>query len=240
MIVLGLDTSTADTAVGLFSDTDGLPITLAAAHRPAPGQRPGHAEQLLGLAAGVLHEASLTWGAVDRIAVGVGPGTFTGLRIGIATARGLAQAAGCALVGVSSLHGLAEAAGEPERPVLAAIDARRGELYAAAWAAGRAILPPRTVKPDDLPALVAELGGTTSAAPLAVGDGALLRRTELESAGLEVPPAGDPRHHVDGLALCRLARYAPATGRDDVLPDYIRAPDAIRTADREAAAAARA
>ncbi|MCW3039982.1 MAG: hypothetical protein JWM31_1887, partial [Solirubrobacterales bacterium] len=50
----------------------------------------------------------------------------------------------------------------------------------------------------------------------------------------------DPRHHVDGLALCRLARYAPAAGREDVLPDYLRAPDAVRTADRVAAAAAAA
>lgn len=235
MIVLGLDTATADTAVGLFSDTDGLPLALTRRHEPAPGDRPGHAEQLLGLAGELLHGASLTWGAVDRIAVGVGPGTFTGLRIGVATARALAQAAGCQLAGVSTLEALAHAAGTDRQTVLACVDARRGELFVGAWSAAAQVLPTQAVAPAGLPALLASLDGRC----LAVGDGAVQQRALLTPVA-DVPPDADPRHHVDGLALCRLARFAPAGARDEVLPDYVRAPDAVRTVDRDAAAAAAA
>lgn len=237
MIILGLDTATADTAVGLLSDTEGLPLALARRHEPAPGDRPGHAAELLGLAAAVLHEASLTWGAVDRIAVGVGPGTFTGLRIGVASARALAQAAGCQLAGVSTLRALAEAAaGADGTPVVACVDARRGELYVAAWAGGRQLLPAQAVAPAALPGLLAAVDGLPPRPP-AVGDGAVRYRELLQDA-LAIPPDADPLHHVDGLAVCRVARYAPATARDELLPEYVRSPDAVRTADREAAAAA--
>lgn len=232
MIVLGLDTATADTSVGLLSDTDGLPLALRRRHEPAPGERPGHAEQLLGLAGDLLHEGSLTWGAVDRIAVGVGPGTFTGLRIGVATARALAQASGAQLAAVSTLQALAAAGhGVAGRPVLACVDARRGELFAGAWVDGRELLAPRTVRPDALPDLLAALGEL----PLAIGDGAV-RHREAFADRARIPQDDDPRHHVDGLAVCRLARFAPAAGRDDLLPDYVRAPDAVKTADRAAAA----
>ncbi len=224
MIVLGIDTATADTSVALVSDTEGLTVSLSRHHRPAAGERPGHAEHLLGLSATVLHEASMTWGAVDRIAVGVGPGTFTGLRIGVASARGLAQAAGCQLVGISTLHALAHAAGGESAgaPVLACVDARRGEVFAAAWAGGVCVQPARALTPAALTALLTGLDGR----PLAVGDGAVRYRTALE--GADVPPDGDARHHVDATAICRLARYEPAADRDTLMPDYVRDPDAVR------------
>lgn len=227
MIILGLDTATADTSVALLSDTEGLELSLARHHRPVADERPGHAEQLLGLAAEVLHEASLTWGAVDRIAVGVGPGTFTGLRIGVATARALAQASGAQLAGVSTLHALAEAAAAAApagAPVLACVDARRGEVFAAAWAAdGAGLVDARAVAPVGLAALAGALG----ARPLAVGDGAVRYREALDAAA-DVPDDDDERHHVDALAICRLARFAPAADRDGLMPDYVRAPDAKR------------
>ncbi|UTI62494.1 tRNA (adenosine(37)-N6)-threonylcarbamoyltransferase complex dimerization subunit type 1 TsaB [Paraconexibacter antarcticus] len=235
MIVLGLDTATGDTAVGLLSDTDGLELALRRRHEPDPGARPGHAEQLLALAGDVLHEASLTWGAVDRIAVGLGPGTFTGLRIGVATGRALAQASGAGLAGVSTLQALAEGAGH-DGPVLACVDARRGELFVGAWDGTRVLLAPQAVAPDALAALVAATDGLAETA-LAVGDGAVRHRADVERAA-SVPADDDPRHHVDGLAVCRLARYAPETPREALVPDYVRRPDAVRTADREAAARA--
>lgn len=90
MAVLGLDTATPSTAVAVLLD-DG---TTAFERRddPPAGERPAHAARLLELAEAVLEEAALDWDAVTRLAVGVGPGGFTGLRIGIATARALAQA----------------------------------------------------------------------------------------------------------------------------------------------------
>ena len=159
--------------------------------------------------------------AVTRIAVGVGPGTFTGLRIGIATARALAQARGAELAAVSTLQALAEAAGH-DGPVLAVLDARRGEAFAAAWRGTERLLAPVAVRPDALAALV-----TDSAQPwLAVGDGAIRFRAELSGAA-DVPDDGDARHRVSGLAVCRLGAAAAPVDHDALVPDYVRAPDAV-------------
>ena len=145
MIVLGLDTATPATVVGLRL-ADGR--TLQARDDPAARQRPGHATQLLPLADGLLAEAGTDWPELKRIAVGVGPGTFTGLRIGIATARGLAQSLGVELVGVSSLRALAYGAGEDAQRVLAVIDARRGEVFLAAYDGDQELIAPQAVSPD--------------------------------------------------------------------------------------------
>jgi len=112
VIVLGFDTATQATAVGLRL-ADGT--TLHARDDPAAGAHPGHATRLLTIAGGLLAQAELSWGELERIAVGVGPGRFTGLRVGIATARGLAQSLDAPLVGVSSLRALAFAAAPAER-----------------------------------------------------------------------------------------------------------------------------
>lgn len=139
MIVLGLDTATAATAAGLRL-TDGS--VLERRDDPPAGARPGHATRLLAMIAELLREAGVSWEQIERIAVGLGPGRFTGLRVGVATARGLAHSRGIELVGVSSLQALALGALEglggedlPARPeaVLAAIDARRGEVFTAAY-----------------------------------------------------------------------------------------------------------
>jgi len=157
--IVGIDTSTPATATAVLL-ADGRAVE--AREDPAPGTRPGHTGRLLALLEQALAEAGVGWDGVERLAVGVGPGGFTGLRIGIATARALAQARGLALVGVSSLRALA--AGAEAAPtggvsllrapgadvgakapgtVLAAIDARRGEAFAAAWADARRARPGR-------------------------------------------------------------------------------------------------
>src|SRR5271154_5438334 len=121
------------------------------------GGRPGHATRLLVMSAELLARADVAWSALDRIAVGLGPGTFTGLRVGIATARGLAQSLSVELVGVSSLRALAEGAAlAGERcGVMAVIDARRGQAFAAPYDATREgsleeLCPPRPLAPEDL------------------------------------------------------------------------------------------
>src|ERR671929_33096 len=130
--------ASVDTETAAAAETEALAADLAAGlqpgdvvlvsgelgHAPAPGERPGHASQLLPLARALLERASLTFADVERIGVGVGPGTFTGLRIGVATAPALAQGAGADLAAVSTLQALAAAA-EHDGPVLAVLHARR-------------------------------------------------------------------------------------------------------------------
>jgi tRNA threonylcarbamoyladenosine biosynthesis protein TsaB len=217
-VILGLDTATPDTVVAVLPH-GGEPIELR--HEPAAGERPGHATMLLVLARRALESAGATFADVGRIGVGVGPGTFTGLRIGVATARALAQATGAELAAVSTLQALAAAAAT-DRAVLAVLDARRGEAFAAAYRSGERLLAPRAVAPDDLAALADPALGPW----LAVGDGAIRFRDRLEPAA-EVPADASTQHRVSALAVCRLAGGTPAVDRDALLPDYVRAPDAV-------------
>jgi tRNA threonylcarbamoyladenosine biosynthesis protein TsaB len=219
VILLGLDTATTATVVGVL---DGAGAVTEVRDDPERGVRPGHANRLLGAAEAALEQAGVTWEEVERIAVGVGPGSFTGLRIGIATARALAQARGLPLVGVSSLEALARGAGEADL-VLAVLDARRGEAFAAAWRDGALVLAPAALSPDALVERIGALQGT----PLAVGDGAIRFRGPLEAAGALVPPDEDGAHRLRAEHVCRLGVAGTPTDRDALLPDYLREPDAV-------------
>jgi tRNA threonylcarbamoyladenosine biosynthesis protein TsaB len=232
--LLAFDTATAATAVALCDPGGGAGAALKARDDPVAGQRPGHAGRLLGLVAKLVEQGG-GWDQVDRIAVGVGPGTFTGLRIGIATAHGLARSRGIELVGVSTLRSLAVRArfAEEKDPsgVLALIDARRGELFAAGWEAGsdpgedQALLGPCAIAPERLCERLAELGP----APLTVGEGALLYAARLRDAGATVPRAGSNLHRVSAVAHCALGAEMVAGPLAKVQPDYQRLPDAELT-----------
>jgi tRNA threonylcarbamoyladenosine biosynthesis protein TsaB len=221
-VILGLDTATPATAVAVLPD-DGEPVELR--HEPAPGERPGHAAQLLPLAQRALAALEASFADVARIGVGVGPGTFTGLRIGVATARALAQSTGAELCAISTLDALAEPAG-PERPVLAVLDARRGEAFAAAYVDGARVAGPVAIAPEELPAFAEHAAAAPPARWLAVGDGAIRFRDRLVPAA-DVPGDDSTLHRVSALAVCRLARAAPTVDRDALLPEYVRAPDAV-------------
>lgn len=230
MTTLAFDTATRATTVALCLAGG---QELEARDDPAEGTRPGHATHLMPLAAGLLERAGIDWPELDRIAVGVGPGTFTGLRIGIATARALARARAAELVGISTLQSVALGAAAPGAPradtLLAVIDARRGEVFVAAWRPGDVsdpgtgeLLRPRVLPPDALSALIAELPLPI----LAVGDGALAFRAVLERSGASVPEDDSELHRVSAINHCRLAQRLRAEAPEQVAPRYMRLPDA--------------
>jgi tRNA threonylcarbamoyladenosine biosynthesis protein TsaB len=215
--ILGLDTSTPASAAAVLRD-DGE----AFARDPRPeaiGARPAHSRELMPAAAAALEDAGLAWGDLDAVAVGVGPGAFTGLRIGLATAHGLAAANGLELRPVSSLAALA--AGIDARHRLPLIDAGRGEVFAALYKDGAAVWPPFGAGPEALAGRVAELG----LSPLSSGNGSLRFRKALEAGGVRVAPPGDRGHVLSALAVCRLAVDTPPSPPEAVLPHYLREPD---------------
>ncbi len=233
MRILGLDTATRATAVALCD----LPAGELESERrddPPARARPGHARRLLELAIELLEQSGGGWERIDRIAVGTGPGTFTGLRIGIATAHGLARAREIPLVGISTLESLAlggqRAAAERQLDlVYAVLDARRGEVFAAGWepdegdpAAGRRLSAPMAIAPERLAAKLADLGRSV----LAIGDGAIEFRQALERSGAVVPEDGSELHRVSAINHCRLAVSRPVPALVDVRPAYLRLPDA--------------
>ena len=218
MNVLGIDTSTAASAACVLrSDGEAFEVRPAA---KALSARPAHSAELMPAVTDCLERSGLGYSDLDAIAVGVGPGAFTGLRIGVATARALAQASGVDLRPVSSLGALAAGI---EGPVgLPLIDARRGEVFAALYENGEVRLRPFATAPEVLIERVRETGLN----PLAAGDGSLRFGDVLEAAGVRIVAADSPAHVVRGLSICRAAADSPATPPEAVLPDYQRLPDA--------------
>jgi tRNA threonylcarbamoyladenosine biosynthesis protein TsaB len=171
---------------------------------------------------------------VDLIAVGVGPGSFTGLRIGVATARALSQSLGLEVASVGSLaaiaRGIGELPGAHDNPRVAVLDARRGQAFAAVHsAAGEELAAPLVAGPEALAELVQGLDGT----PLAAGDGALRFRRELEAAGADVPDDDDAVHRMAARHVCALALDGPAGPAQAVKPIYLRPPDAELWRERD-------
>ncbi|MBV9839686.1 MAG: tRNA (adenosine(37)-N6)-threonylcarbamoyltransferase complex dimerization subunit type 1 TsaB [Solirubrobacterales bacterium] len=230
MRVLALDTATRASTVALWDSTGELGI-LEARDDPPPGARPNHTTRLLALVAELLERGHAGWERIERIAVGVGPGTFTGLRIGIATARALARARSIPLVGVSTLESLALGATgiAEDRVILTVLDARRGEAFAAAWRPSATdasrpapLLAPQAISPPALASATAEL----APASVAVGEGALEFRQVLERSGIWVPDERSGAHPVSARHHCRLASLLSASDPDQIRPDYLRLPDA--------------
>ena len=227
MTVVGFDTALPVTAACVLRD-DGKAFGVPP---PSPERllgRPDHSAELLPTLARLLGEAGVDWPDVRAIAVGVGPGTFTGLRIGVATARALAHGLGIGLTPVSSLAALAAGlvdGQDPGRPLLPLIDARRRQVFAALYGRGDLAEPdwgPLALGREELLARIAEL----DPAPMAAGDWTLESRADLEAAGVVVPPADSGLHSVNALHVCRLAERIPSVSPDEVTPVYVRQPDA--------------
>ena len=177
--------------------------------------------------------ASGGWLAVDQIAVGLGPGSFTGVRIGIAVARGLALSTGLPTAGVCTLDAVGRALGTGAgdgRGSLAVLDARRGEIFAALYSArGERLWEPLVLSPAELAARVGKL----SHPPRAAGSGALRFRQELDRHGVEIPNDDDPVHRVSARQICALAAAGEARGDGLLEPIYLRPPDAVRWRERD-------
>ena len=141
MRILGLDTATRRASVGLL--TDGKVVTTK-----SQAVEGSHAVSLLPLIEAVLQEAGCATRDLDAVAVSRGPGSFTGLRVGLSVAKGLAYATGVRVIGVPTLEALARTVTDHRGVVCALLDARKGELYAACFEPSATI--PRRLTPDML------------------------------------------------------------------------------------------
>lgn len=193
---------------------------VALAARSEPMER-GHGERLLPLLKAVMAEAAVGFDALDAIAVAAGPGRFTGLRIGVAAARGLALATGKPAIGIGSFEAAAAAAlaeGPARSAILVAIDSRREELFAQLFdRAGEATGAPLVATPDAIAATL------PAGALVVAGDGALLMERALAGRGNVRILAAALRPEI----LAQRAEAALRQGRaEPALPIYLRAPDA--------------
>lgn len=212
MIVLGIDTALPACSVALTRDGTAL------ARLSEPMMR-GHQERLAQMVEAVMAAAGLPFAAIDRVAVTVGPGSFTGLRVGLAFAKALALALDRPCVGVGCLDALARSAGTAGL-TMAVIDARRGQVYLQAFADGRAVTAPDTA---DIAAAAALIVEVAAGRPVTlVGSGAALVGAPGE--GWTTLPLDAP----DPVIVARLGEAAPLTS---ARPLYLRAPDA-RLPDR--------
>jgi len=247
MTLLAIESATDMVGVALVRD-DG-----ASTQRVHIGGR-AHAELLIPSVEEVCATSGCTISDVDVIAVDIGPGLFTGLRVGVATAKALGQSLSVGLVGISSLDILAAAALErmgsapsgSAATVVSVIDARRGEVFAAAYfidapddrVDATAPVDPGSVRhdraepisPDALERWLLELADARGPITV-VGDGAVRYRQELAvHAGLDLESATDlsapPPLALAHLALARLGRGDRPTTAGDLVPDYRRPADA--------------
>jgi tRNA threonylcarbamoyladenosine biosynthesis protein TsaB len=227
LAVVGFDTATSDTAVCATRGDRVLHESLIGLG--ADGS-PRHSTALL---AEIEHAATAAggWGRVGAISVGLGPGSFTGVRIAIATAAGLGASLGLRTSGVCTLdaigRGMAETASQSLR--LAVLDARRGEVFAALYSLeGERLWEPLVVSPSDL----LERISTLPDLPLAAGSGAVRFRQELASQSVDVPDDADPVHRVAARHICALGAAVADEDGNSLAPIYLRPPDAERWRER--------
>jgi tRNA threonylcarbamoyladenosine biosynthesis protein TsaB len=205
VLLLAIDTATTVATACVWRDG----AVLAEGER-----RGGHvAQEVLVLCQELVDRAGVSLVDIDGVVSGIGPGSFTGVRIGLATARGLALALGVPAAGASTLAALRAGAGDG---TIACIDARRGEVFADGPA-----IPAAARSPEALAALAPR-------GALLVGDGAVRYRGQLEAAGLVIPRDDDSRHAPAGRLLAAIAAADGLT--TPAAPQYLRRPDAEEAA----------
>lgn len=205
MIVLALDTCLNACSVAVLEGETVL------AHQSETMSR-GHQERLAPMARAVMIEAGLPFDRLSRIAATVGPGSFTGLRVGVAFAKGLASALSIPAVGVGALEALAA---EATGLVAAAVDARRDQIYLQVFEDGQALMAPDGLAIGTAMARLAELAAGRNMT--LIGSGAPLLASAMTGATCLMPAGCDAR---------LVARLAVARAATPIRPLYLRAPDA--------------
>ncbi|MBA2781625.1 MAG: tRNA (adenosine(37)-N6)-threonylcarbamoyltransferase complex dimerization subunit type 1 TsaB [Rubrobacteraceae bacterium] len=209
MLILALDASTPVTTVALARE-NGHEV-LAEVSVTARGA----SETLLPAIHAALYLAGEDLGTVEILLAGVGPGTFTGIRIAAATARALSAGTGIALSKNSTLDALAAPALSCSGDVLAVLDARRGQVFARRFSEAGPTTSIYCVRPEEL---------SVEGGPLVVGDGALRYREDLSSLG-HIPPEDSPLHRVTAVGHI-ISADLTSVNPEDLVPIYVREPDA--------------
>jgi len=221
MKLLALDATTTACSVACWSAG-----TVTAQCEEVAARR--QAEILMPMVKSVMQEAGFDYGMVDAIAVTNGPGSFTGVRIGLATARGLALAAGLPLAGVTTLQALAAAPSVEERRgtiTLAALDARRNQIYGQFFDENCAPAgEPFAAAASEISGRMAEIGGDDRPL-LLVGSGAGLAAQALDEAGRRYLLSDSPPFpHATTIAALVARRGLDQLGSEPVAPFYLRGP----------------
>jgi tRNA threonylcarbamoyladenosine biosynthesis protein TsaB len=216
MLILAIDTALEACAAAVL-DTDASKVIAS----ESQAMKRGHAEALMPLIARVMKESSLPFTALDRIAVTNGPGSFTGLRVGLSAARGIALAASKPVVGITTLSAYAApvVSESGEQPVISAIDARHDQVYFQVVSGnGSSLIRPRVAPIAD--ALAASRFG----APHLVGNAAniLAERWPASAA----PPVKVDQHPAPDIVWVAWLGAAVSPNTAPARPYYLRAPDA--------------
>ena len=213
MLILALDASTPVVAVAVARAQEGESLREVLAEVSVSAR--GASEALLPAVDDALKLCGENLSSVERVLVGVGPGTFTGIRIAAATARSLSLGTGAVLSKNSTLAALAAPALACSPDVLAVLDARRGQIFAQRFSGDGTTEGILCVEPSAL---------SVEGDPLMVGDGAVRYREALSALG-RIPPDGSPLHRVTAAGHVLSADLAPVAP-EEVVPIYVREPDA--------------
>jgi tRNA threonylcarbamoyladenosine biosynthesis protein TsaB len=218
--VLGIETSGIATGVALIRG-DGIFFESVRLMQAS------HNEMLLSVIADALNAAGIRPAGLGGLGVTIGPGMFTSLRVGLSTAKGLAVAHATPIKGIGTLQALAASADSTQGPVLALVDARKSQVYAALFDGETVVIPPAVFTPEELVATLRQAGLKPGPLMLA-GNGSAICKPLLRAAGIDVRPT-----NVAGpspVVVARLAAQSLAAGISDDIetlePLYLRRTDA--------------
>jgi tRNA threonylcarbamoyladenosine biosynthesis protein TsaB len=209
VLILALDASTPVTTVALARENGREVLAEVSATTR------GASETLLPAVHAALELAAEDLGSVGCVLAGVGPGTFTGIRIAAATARALSAGTGVSLAKNSTLDALAAPALSCSGDVFTVLDARRGQVFARRFSEAGPTTGIYCVRPEEL---------SVEGRPLVIGDGAVRYREVLSGLG-RIPPEGSPLHRVSAVGHVISADLTPVSP-EELVPIYIREPDA--------------